>query len=124
MAGLISSLIIVLVFAISLGKCDLVQKPAEETSSPETTNLDVTSLNEEQVTQFAETLGFLGKIISESIERGKKKSTKFGQKRARFGKKSAKVSLQRPQDKVEQFIQFAETLGFIGKTILQDVTVC
>ena len=34
MAGLISSLIIVLVFAISLGKCDLVQKPAEETSSP------------------------------------------------------------------------------------------
>ena len=30
MAGLISNLIIVLVFAITLGKCDFIQKPAEE----------------------------------------------------------------------------------------------
>lgn len=51
MAGLISNLIIVLVFAITLGKCDFVQKPAEETSSPEMTNLEVSGLNEEQITR-------------------------------------------------------------------------
>ena len=40
MAGHISNLMLIIVFAISLGKC-------EETSSPETTHLEVTGLNEE-----------------------------------------------------------------------------
>ena len=107
MAGLISNLIIVLVLAISLGKCDFVQKPAEETSLPETTNLEVSGLNEEQITQIAETLGFFAKTILNSTEKRKKKSArfdqkraKFGQKRARFSQKSPRVGLQRPQDSV------------------------
>ena len=108
MAGLISKLIIVLVFTISLGKCDFVQKPAEENSSSETTTLEVTGLNEEQVTQIAETLGFFAKTILESTEKRKKKNamkkSRFGQKRAKFGQESARlwgrVGLQRPQDTV------------------------
>ena len=118
MAGLISKLIIVLVFTISLGKCDFVQKPAEENSSSETTTLEVTGLNEEQVTQIAETLGFFAKTILESTEKRKKKNamkrSRFSQKNARFalkrakngqiiakdGLKSARVGLQRPKDAV------------------------
>ena len=109
MAGLISKLIIVLVFTISLGKCDFVQKAAEENSSSETTTLEVTGLNEEQVNQIAETLGFFAKTILESTEKRKKKNamkkkSRFGQKRTKFDQKSARlwgrVGLQRPQDTV------------------------
>ena len=108
MAGLISNLIIVLVFTISLGKCDFEQKAAEVNSSPETTNLEVTGLNEEQINQIAETLGFFVKTILESTEKRKKKNamkkSRFGQKRAKFGQESARlwgrVGLQRPQDTV------------------------
>ena len=117
MAGLISNLIIVLVFTISLGK--VVQKPAEDSfSSPETIHLEVVGLNEEQITQIAETLGFFAKTILESTEKRKKKNamkrSRFSQKNARFalkrakngqiiakdGLKSARVGLQRPKDAV------------------------
>ena len=108
MAGLILNLIIVLVFTISLGKCDFEQKAAEVNSSPETTNLEVTGLNEEQVNQIAETLGFFAKTILESTEKRKKKNavkkSRFGQKKARFGQKSprlwGRVGVLRTQDTV------------------------
>ena len=103
---LISNLLIV-VF-ISFGKCDFYQEAAEETSSPETTHLEVTGLNEEQVNQIAETLGFFAKTILESTEKRKKKNamkkSRFGQKGARLGQKSprlwGKIGLQLPQDTV------------------------
>ena len=108
MAGLISNLLIVLVFTISIGKCEFYQEPAEEISSPEMTHLEVTGLNEEQVNQIAETLGFFAKTILESTEKRKKKNamkkSRFGQKKARFVQKSprpwGKIGLQRPQDTV------------------------
>ena len=106
MARLILNLIIVLVF--SFGKCDFYQEPDEETSSSETTHFEVTGLNEEQVNQIAETLGFFAKTILESTEKRKKKNamkkSRFGQKGAKFGQKSARpwgrVGLQLPQDMV------------------------
>ena len=100
--------IIVLIFSISFGKCDFYQEPAEENSSPETTHFEVTGLNEKQVNQIAETLGFFAKTILESTEKRKKKNamkkSRFGQKGAKLGQKSARpwgrVGLQLPQDTV------------------------
>ena len=101
MAGLISNLLIVLVFTISIGKCDFYQEPAEEISSPETTHLEVTGLNEEQVNQIAETLGFFAKTILESTEKRKKKNamkkSRYGQKKARFGQKKARFDQKSPR---------------------------
>ena len=104
----ISNLILVLVISISFGNCDFYQEPDEETSSPETTHFEVTGLNEKQVNQIAETLGFFAKTILESTEKRKKKNamkkSRFGQKGAKFGQKSARlwgrVGLQLPQDTV------------------------
>ena len=104
----ISNLIIVLVISISFRKCDFYQEPVEENSSPETTHFEVTGLNDEQINQIAETLGFFAKTISESTEKRKKKNamkkSRFGQKGARLGQKSARlwgrVGLQLPQDTV------------------------
>ena len=101
MAGLISNLLIVLVFTISIGKCDFYQEPAEEISSPETTHLEVTGLNEKQVNQIAETLGFFAKTILESTEKRKKKNamkkSRYGQKKARFGQKKARFDQKSPR---------------------------
>ena len=92
------------------------------------TNLEASGLNEEQVTQIAETLGYFAKMMMDSTEKRKKKNARFDkksakvdqkrakldkirarfgrknakvdQKSARFGQKSARVGSQRPKDTV------------------------